>query len=41
MSEDERKPVAVVVGIDFGTARSGFAFSWLKDTTDTILSINM
>eukprot|EP01080_Neovahlkampfia_damariscottae_P006729 gene6729-10894_t len=38
MEEDKRKPVSVVVGVDFGTARSGFAFSWLNDTSDTINS---
>jgi hypothetical protein len=40
IEEDSRQPVVVVVGVDFGTSRSGFAFSWLNDTSDTILKKN-
>jgi RNase H-fold protein (predicted Holliday junction resolvase) len=38
--EYEEDTVVVVVGVDFGTSRSGFAFSWLNDTSDTVLKIN-
>jgi RNase H-fold protein (predicted Holliday junction resolvase) len=39
MDEDLRKPVVFVVGIDFGTSSSGFAFSKISDTTDSIYRI--
>jgi RNase H-fold protein (predicted Holliday junction resolvase) len=39
IGEDLRKPVVLVVGIDFGTSRSGFAYSKINDTTDTIYQI--